>query len=305
MVANRASGTISVIDAASNTLIGTYDMPDDGEPMYVVHVPNVNAVFVGDRANNRVVMFDEVDFSVKGFRNAGAGVFHMWANPSGTELWVNNDIDNTTTVVHPFSIKTKATIPTPADLVALGGKPHDVFFDPSVRGAYVSVIGVSGNHDYIVKYTGSYLEGDRIAVGKDPHLFADDVNDLLYVPCQGTNDMYILDRSTLSVQAVVPFDGAHGIFMPASGSHVYVADIAGSRLGVFDTDTNMQVGEALDTPFSTPHNLAINAAEDKLFVTHSGGTADKVSIYSLDPEPSLITSLTVGLNPFGLAYYQY
>ncbi|GJM33575.1 MAG: hypothetical protein DHS20C18_25760 [Saprospiraceae bacterium] len=305
VVANRASRSISVIDAATNTLIGTYPMPDNGEPMYVVHVPRVNAVFVGDRANNRVVVFDESDFSVLGFRQAGAGVFHMWANPIGTELWVNNDIDNTTTVIHPGSTKVKATVATPADLVAQGGKPHDVFYDPVVRAAYVSVLGNSGPNDYIVKYGGFYTEVGRVAVGKDPHLFADDANNLLYVPCQGTGELYVLDRNTLNVQAILPFSGAHGIFMTGSGDYAYVGNISGAMIGLFDTNTNSQVGAAVSTPFSTPHNLVINTTEDKLFVTHSGGTADKLSIYSLNPAPTLMTSITVGLNPFGLAYYRY
>lgn len=43
----------------------------------------------------------------------------------------------------------------------------------------------------------------------------------------------------------------------------------------------------------------------KLFLTHSGGASDKVTIYAVsveDPNPTLIGEVTVGLNPFGLAY---
>jgi hypothetical protein len=45
--------------------------------------------------------------------------------------------------------------------------------------------------------------------------------------------------------------------------------------------------------------------EKTLFLTHSGGTSDKVTLYSVsaaDPIPVLIDEVTVGLNPFGLAY---
>ncbi len=306
VTANRASGDISVVDAATNTLIGTFPMPYNGEPMYAVHIPQAKAVFVGDRANNRVVAFDEEDYSVKGFVPAGAGVFHMWAAPNGSQLWVNNDIDNTTTVINPISMKVKGTAETPADLVAAGGKPHDVFFDPQKKFAYVTVLGVSGPNDYVVKYkANTYTEVGRAAVGKDPHLFADDVNGLLYVPCQNSNGIYVIDRASMEVQTVIPFTGAHGIFMPASGSYVYAANIAGSQLAVFDTGSNTQVGVPVNTPFPVAHNLTINAAEDKLFVTHSGGMANQLSIYTLDPLPVLETSITVGMNPFGILYYQY
>lgn len=306
VVANRGSGDISVIDASTNMLIGTFAMPDNGEPMYAVHIPQAKAVFVGDRANDRVVAFDEADFSVKGMVPAGDGVFHMWAAPNGSQLWVNNDMDNTTTVINPISMQVKGTAETPADLVALGGKPHDVFFDPQKKFVYVSVLGVSGEHDYVVKYkAGSQSEVDRVAVGKDPHLFADDVNNLLYVPCQNSNAIYIINRTTMDVESILPFSGAHGIFMPNSGSNVYVTNIGGSQLGVFETAGNTQVGPAIPTPFPIPHNLSVNAAEDKLFLTHSGGMADQLSIYSLNPLPTLETTVTVGTNPFGLVYYQY
>ncbi|MEX0965684.1 MAG: YncE family protein [Bacteroidia bacterium] len=306
VVANRASGDISVIDATTNTVIGTYAMPDGGEPMYAVHIPQAKAVFVGDRANDRVVAFDEDDYSVKGTVDAGSGVFHMWASPNGSQLWVNNDIDNTTTIINPASMRVKGTTQTPADLVDLGGKPHDVFVDPDKKHAYVSVLGVNGSNDYIVKYnTNQYQEVDRVAVGKDPHLFADNVNNLLYVPCQGSNSIYVIDRSSMSVVQTLPFNGAHGIFMPGSGQYIYVGDIGASRIGTFETSSHTQVGTPANAPFPTAHNLTVNAAEDKLFVTHSGGMADQVTIWALNHTASFTTSVTVGTNPFGLVYYRY
>ena len=306
VVANRVSGTISVIDAQTNGVIGTYTMPDGGEPMYVVHIPQAKKVFVGDRANNRVIAFNEDDFTVEGTVPCGNGVFHMWASANGSQLWVNNDIDKTTTVINPASMMVKGTAVTPADLAAMGGKPHDVFLDPSKKFAYVSVLGVAGANDYIVKYnTNKYEEVGRAAVGQDPHISATSANNLLYVPCQNTSNVYVLNRDDLSVVAIVPFAGAHGAGMSNSGDYFYTADISGARIGVLSTSTNSVVGTPLSTPFPVPHNLAINSSDTKLFVTHSGGTADKLSIYAINPEPTLMTSVTVGLNPFGLVYYSY
>ena len=95
VVANRGSGDISVIDARRGELLMNVPLPqDDGdnfpEPMYVVYTRPGDRVFVGDRANNRVVVFDADDFSVVGTVPTGAGVFHMWADPRGKQLWVNN-----------------------------------------------------------------------------------------------------------------------------------------------------------------------------------------------------------------------
>lgn len=305
VVANRGSGDISVIDAATNTVIQTVAMPDNGTPMYVVHVPSAKRVFVGDRANNRVVAFNEDDFSVEGIVPCGNGVFHMWAAPNGSQLWVNNDFDNTTTIINPNSLQVKGTAQTPQDLVTLGGKPHDVIFDPSTRFAYVSVLGISGANDYVVKYnTNQYQEVGRAAVGKDPHLSATDQNNFLYVPCQG-GDVYVLDRTSLATETIIPFTGAHGAGMSNSGDYFYVTDLPGTQLGVISTTTNTVINSPVSTPFPIPHNIAINSTDTKVFVTHSGATADKLSIYTANPNPSLQTSLTLGTNPFGLVYYVY
>lgn len=304
VIANRASNSITVIDAKNNTVLNTYPMPNNGEPMYVVHIKPAHAVFVGDRANNLVVAFDDEDFSVKGTVAAGAGVFHMWASPSGNRLWVNNDIDNTTTIINPISMRVVGTAHTPADLVAAGGKPHDVFVDPTRKFAYVSVLGVAGSFDYVVKYNGrTFQEVGRAAVGKDPHLSATRVNNKLYVPCQGNDAVFVLNRNTMAVLDSIPLDNAHGAIMSNSGAYFYSADISGSRLATIDNQANSLLGTPLTTPFPTAHNLAVNSDDSKMFVTHSGGTNDKVTIYDLSPTPAFSTTLTVGLNPFGLAYY--
>jgi hypothetical protein len=75
-------------------------------------------------------------------------------------------------------------------------------------------------------------------------------------------------------------------------------------LAAIDTRTNQVLGNVA-TPYPVPHNITLTTAGDKLYVTLSGGTSDKVSIYSAsleEPVPVLVGEVTVGLNPFGLAY---
>jgi 3-carboxymuconate cyclase len=81
VVANRASGTISVIDIHSDEVVDTIPLPagpNPPEPMYVFYVPSHKRVFVNDRMNNRVVVFDARDFSVEDTVDTGAGPFHIW-----------------------------------------------------------------------------------------------------------------------------------------------------------------------------------------------------------------------------------
>jgi len=313
VIANRASGSISVLNARDGSLVDTFDLPaaaNPPEPMYVVYVKRTGAVLVGDRANDRVVEFDANDFSVRRTAPTGAGVFHMWVDPVlNRQLWVNNDVDNTTTVIDPISFDVVTTVPMPADLVALGGKPHDVILDPKGQGAFVTMLNVAGPNDYVVKFdTTTFDEVARAPVGKDPHVSLTPRNPYLYVPCQGGNTVIVLDRATLAPVTDLDIPGAHGAGMMHSGRTFYVTNISGGGTdGLFaiDTDTNTVIGDPVDTPFAVPHNLALTTNGQRLFVTHSGATSDKVSFYALSDaqrQPVLLGDATVGLNPFGLAY---
>jgi DNA-binding beta-propeller fold protein YncE len=311
VIANRASGSISVIDTKTDMVSGTYDLPlsnSTPEPMYVVFSNQTRQVFVGDRANNRVVVFDSRSFNVVGTVDAGAGVFHMWADERSKQLWVNNDIDKTTTVINPRTLEVITTVPTPADLVALGGKPHDVILDHKGKYAYLSVLGVGGSSDYVVQFNArTFQETGRAAVGKDPHLSLTRRNKLLYVPCQNSDAVYVLNRRSMALMKVINASGAHGAGMPQHGKTFYITNLPGGGSGgliAINTKSNEIIGET-DTPYAIPHNIAITQNSQKLYVTHSGGSSDKVTVYTISPNnpvPTYLTEVSVGLNPFGLAF---
>lgn len=233
----------------------------------------------------------------------------MWGSLPAKQLWVNNDIDNTSTIIDLRTLEVLGEAVTPADLVAAGGKPHDVILEPRGRYAYVTVLGVKGMNDYVVQYsTETFEEVGRAAVGKDPHVSVTPRNNNLYVPCQDTNDVYVLDRETLATVTVLDVPGAHGAGMPRNGRYFHVTNISGGgneALWRIDTHTNTVVGMPTDSPYPVPHNIALTPGGNKLYVTHSGGVSDKVSIYSVSPRtgsPTLIGEATTGFNPFGLAY---
>ena len=310
VVANRGSGTISVIDVASNTAT-TVAMPagsNPAEPMYVGYSATYRRVFVGDRGNNRVVVFRADDYSVEDTIPAGAGIFHMWPEDARDQMWVNNDIDNTITVIDTVSLAVLATPAAPADLVALGGKVHDVIVDPRKPFAFVSMIGVGGPDDYVVKYsTETFLEVGRVAVGKDPHLSLVRQKKLLYVPCQNSNAVFVFDRQSLAKIDEIPVPAAHGAGMSRNGSLFFTTNIAGGGtdgLVGLDTGTNTVV-DTWDTPFPVPHNIALTPNSKNVYVTHSGATANQVSIFArkdMSQPLELVKTVTTGLNPFGLAY---
>ncbi|MFZ0389918.1 MAG: hypothetical protein WAN36_05620, partial [Calditrichia bacterium] len=248
------------------------------------------------------------DFSIETTIPTSAGIFHMWADKLGRQLWVNCDIDKVTDVINLRTLQVVASIPTPADLVSMGGKPHDVILGPLGRLAYITVLGLPGSNDYVVQFnTRTRQEMGRAAVGKDPHLSLTTWNRYLYVPCQGTDEVIVLNRYTMQQKKSINVPGAHGAGMPNHGQVFYTTNLPGGGTdGLFaiNTHRNRVIGSA-DTPYAVPHNIALIQSSRKLYLTHSGATSDKVTVYGVSihhPVPVYITEITVGLNPFGLAY---
>lgn len=317
-VANRGSKTVTVIDVASNKLLDSISMPNDGEPMYVNYSGWGDVVFVGDRANDRVVAFNRMTHEPIRMIATGKGVFHQWALPKGTQLWVNNDVDRTTTVIDTKTYEPIGQIEMPHDLAAMPGvdgavpKPHDVLIDPSGDFAYVSYLGFAGGADYVVRFDAHTLkETHRAPVGKDPHLSATADNDVLYVPCQETDEVVVLQRADLSEVKRLPIPGAHGAGMAANGDHLYITNLPDGgdmALFVIDTATNALVSEAgVPAPMvGKPHNVAVSGDDSLVYVTHSGPDADLVSVYPISaaaPVPAGVSAqIEVGKNPFGLGF---
>jgi DNA-binding beta-propeller fold protein YncE len=295
VVANRGSGSISVLDSQSGALINTIMLPTGDaqpEPMYVVYTPAKTRVWVGVRANDRVVAFDPRTFAVEAVVPTGAGVFHMWADPQSEQLWVVADGDRTLTVVDLHNETLLATVPVPADLVALGGKPHDVILDPVRNLAFVAVNGVQGPNDYIVQYsTATLAETGRAAVGKDVHVSLARQDNQLYAPSQGSDFVIVLNRITMEIITQIAVPGAHGAGMTNDGRAFYTTNLPGGGTpGIFaiDTDRNEVIGPATNTPYPVPQNIGLTPDSRTLFVTHSSPAADQVTIYQAsqsDPLP--------------------
>lgn len=292
VVANRGSGDISVVDSDS-LAVTTYDLPGQAEPMYVNHDGRNGIVLVGDRASSRIVALDDDSFEVVGTVPVGAGVFHQWLDEGRQELWVVGTDDATVSVVDTDSLTVRATFPLPADLVAKGGVPHDVFV--SGRNAFVSLVGLPTGGVVVQYSTRTRTETGRIATGGDPHLFVR--GGRLFVASQeaGTVSSYV--AATLRPLASTAVPAAHGIFVTRR-LQVVVTNISGGGTdAVWRLNARLRpVREPVDTSVAVPHNVAV-ASDGATFVTHSGSTSTALSVLRRGGD----RVVTVGTNPFGLA----
>jgi DNA-binding beta-propeller fold protein YncE len=310
VVANRGAGSISVIDGDRDELLWTVPLPGGGEPMYVTFDQKHDRIFVGDRKNDRVVAFSAADFSVAGTVPAGEGVFHMWDSPDDRSLWVVNDIDKTLSVIDQETLKLKRTVAIPKDLAAAGGKPHDVVVDPFGHAVYTTVVGFPGK-SVVVKlsaYSGKELA--RADVGGDAHLGIGAKDSRLYVPAQEADAVHVLSRYNLAEKRQIKIPGAHGVTMASDAAYLYVGNLpASGPMAVYTVDLAKQAlaGTPVDVPSDgKPHNLVVSDDGTKLYLTHSGPGAKRVTALSVKnrAQPKIVANLDTGTNPFGVVFFR-
>lgn len=296
VVTNRGGASLTVIDANTDVVKQTVTI-QGSEPMYVVYVKNTHRLYVGDRKQKKVHVLHPGTFVIESSIDVGNGVFHMWADGQGENLWVANDGDNTISVIK-LSDRSVRT-------VSLDGQPHDVFLTADGKTAYVSLI-VPNAPDKVQRFDAQTLAKlNEANVGEDPHLYFVEQDQKLYVPNQ-SGKLFVFQRD-LSADYTLDLAGAHGVFPSRSGSHVFITNIAGKQVYSLSTKTKALAQSAFDVSVNTPHNLVVNNDDSKLFVTHSGPTANQVTVYNLDAQGKLTFSkpVTAGTNPFGVAYYRY
>ena len=305
-VANRGDGTVSIVDATTDTVTTTLTLPGalPAEPMYVVFAPRSGRLFVGDRANDQVVAYDARDLSVIGSVAVGGGVFHMAMDGRERQMWVVGDEDRALTVFDPNSLDLLHTVPIPSDLAASAAKPHDVSLEPAGRRAFVTFFSVPGP-DLVVSFsTATFAELGRRGTVESPHVLAG--RDLPLALVTGSDAVEVLHRRTLEALASIPATGAHGTVLGRSQRFFYTTNTAGggpAGIVTIDLESRAVVG-TLDTPDGTPHNVAVTLDGRKLYCTHSTGTGTSVSVYRLDPVtglPALDTVVPTGVNPYGIA----
>jgi DNA-binding beta-propeller fold protein YncE len=269
--------------------------------MYFTYSPANNRFFVGDRGNDRVVVYDAGTFSVLGFVPTGQGVFHQAGNTLQNQLWVVNDVSRTATVINmladPGPGAVLATVPVPA---ALGGTIHDIILDANAPQAFITV---NGGTDIGRFSTNTFAQTGTIANAGSLQLHVDQAGNNLFVISQGTNQVRVFDPNTLTeVLPPLAITAAHGFDANASEAIAYVTNISGSPNDLFaiNAATNTVIG-SIDTPLPTPHNIAVSPDGSRLYLTHSG--TSQVTFYTFDANgvPVLAGTLTTGSNPFAIA----
>lgn len=327
IVANRTSGTLSIIDEKTGQLLknvpvaGKYSFARPPEPMYVNYVAKLNQLLVNDRTNNQVIALDANDYhlintvAINSEEVPVAGAFHMWTDGLGKQTWAVGDVAKNITVIDPKALTVLTQFAIPGDLSS--GKPHDVLLDKKAKYAFTTIIGVDGANDYVVQYNPkTFKEVARFATGKDPHVGILNSGKPLFVPTQESSKVYVLDPTPAKKladlsQGGIDVPNAHGVSWTPDGKYLFVGNHSKpvdnkngeAVLYVIDTKTLQVVNSAVlpeqvltDNPGLNTlivHNITVNGDGSKLYLTHSGhdeGTqVGLLTIWDIDPASGALT----------------
>jgi len=227
-VANDFSSNVSVIATQNNSLAATLGFPEYSFTLQDQFDPSTGELYVLANNNPDLLAIDPGTLSV-------TQVIPVDPNPGGAL----SGIDPTSHILYfpargslaiePIQQQTGEPLPEIPTESPFG--PTTTFFDASNGFVYAMLGGLlddPGNQVVIVNPATGGLVGD-LTVGSWPNLYAfDSARDLLYVDCEASNNVTVIDTVTDSVVASIPFpvgSDPGGIAVDPATGHLFVSEL--------------------------------------------------------------------------------
>jgi len=221
-----------------------------------------------------------------------------WAiTPAGAApfAYITNIGDSTVSVIDTSTDTVTATVP-------VGSQPLGVAISPTGSRVYITNIG---NGTVSVLDTASNSVVATVTVGTTPVGIAAHPNGTrVYVANDDpSGTVSVIDTASNTVVATIPAGGStNGVTVRPDGTEVYVSEGNGTFF-VIDPSTNT-VSRTLGGGEASK-GIVFSRTTNLVYMGNQGGPGNPAAINTvsvIDPSvPSLITSIAVGNNPYGLA----
>ncbi|OQW91777.1 MAG: hypothetical protein BWK78_03580, partial [Thiotrichaceae bacterium IS1] len=288
-IANEWSGTVSVIDTSSNSVVAKVTVGrwpfgvavnPAGTRVYVTNTYNSNNVSVIDTSNNSVVATVTVG-------NLPHGVA---VNPAGTRVYVANSDSNNVSVIDTSNNSVVATVP-------VGTNPYGVAVNPAGTRAYV--VNHNSNNVSVIDTSNNSVVS-TVPVGTSPiGVAVNPAGTRVYVANGHSNTISVINTSNNSVVATVAVGSwPTGVAVNSAGTRIYVSNGLSDNVSVIDTSTNSVVTTV--TVGITPYGIAVNSAGTRVYVVNLN--SNDVSVIDTNSN-SVVESVTVGGDPYSLGQF--
>jgi YVTN family beta-propeller protein len=266
-VSNSDDDTVTVIDAATNTVVATINVGD--EPRNLAVSPDGTRVYVPNRSDDTVTVIHGTTNTVLTTIDADDfdEPYAAWVAPDGARVYIANksgseSTDGSVTIINAATNAVITTVEDPCFV-----SPEWVTLNPAGTLAYV----VNRQGDSVcVLSTATNTVVDEVGVGEDPHSAVVTCDGAaLYVANDGDPSVSKVRTSDHSVVDTLRFAGSgqpRNMSITPDGAKIYVGLRDTGNLGVIDTGSDA-TSEVPLTGSTSTYATAVLIDGSRVFVT--------------------------------------
>ena len=263
-IVNSTSNSVSVIDTATNTVIGS-PIAVGTEPLGIAIAPNGATAWVANHGADSVSVIDTntrtVTHTLTGFSLPRQLVF----SPNGSEVWVTN---NGSSQVLVFNATTRAQ----THAITTGAGPVPLAFSPD--GSRVWVGNAVGNSVTAIDASTHTSLGSIALTGSAAGVAVSSDSSTVWVTTNVAATLTRIDAATRSIQGTVNVGSIpYGVVVSSASGLVWVANFDNQVVAVNPTTMTVVERVAVGTQ---PSLIAITPNQQFLYVPNQG--SDNVSV---------------------------
>jgi outer membrane autotransporter protein len=289
-ISNRDSSNVSVIDTATNTVIGS-PISVGSRPIGVAVTPDGRFSYVANELSNTISVIDVATNTVIGSPiTVGNSPFGIAATPDAKFAYITNFGSNTVSVINTST----NTVIVPS--IVVGSAPVGVCVTPGGTFAYVT--NATSNTVSVISTATNTVVGSPIPVGTQPEGIAVSPDGkFVYVANVGSNTVSVINTATNTVVGSPILVGTSpvGVAVSRDGKFVYVANESSNTVSVIDTATNTVVGSPIPVG-GGPFGIAITPDGKFAYVGNAG--SNTVSVINTATNTVVGSPIPVGTSPF-------
>lgn len=298
-IPNTGGNTVSVIDAATNTVVKAIPVGTGPRGVATSVRPQDTFTYVTNYGSSSVsiirtyldasskVAFDHIRDIYVGRNPHGIAV-----DPAGAYAYVANASDGT---VSKIDLNTYAVFPA----IVVGSNPVGVVVSPD--GTKVFVANNSSGTVSVIS-TANPANVTTIPVGTNPFGVAvNPAGTFVYVANAGDNSLSIINTADNSVTTSrdIHFSVPQGVAVNPSGTLVYVANYGSSSVSLFDTAR----GAVISANISVGTNpIGVSLSADGMFTYVANNGQGTVSVIN-NTTNTVGASITTGASPYALGLF--
>jgi YVTN family beta-propeller protein len=309
-VTNQNDGTVSVIDASSNTVVKTISLCGDcgPAPKGLAITPDGKFVYVANSGNGTVSVIDTstntVPTTIQLCSDCASGPVGVAITPDGTRAYVTDTPQNTIEVIDINPLDETYNTVTARITADVSGPGAIAISRDGLAAFYTFGTNSVGRIDTNPSDGDIYnTHTTTLTVGTNPTgvaLTPDSA--FLYVTNQGDNTVSVITNNFPNFTPVTTIStgadtGPYSVAITPNGQFAYVVNQTAATVSVINTATYAVAAPISLSCLFTPYQIAITLDGSEAWVADTVCGADVISTAS----NTQTTNVGVGSGPFGVA----